>query len=189
MRLREVLERLFRSWKNPGMNLEAMTSWGGKEMYELPSEPDDPVRQQAVIQRESMAIDSILENENLTADLEDEAANSLIDWGVNWAKRNARATSGMDDARAEATLSDRMRATRQLMRSIDLWVADRENMAPEGHAEMLAQVTEQAAAAYGDGFMPPDAARCQAFLEQIGQFSGFPKEMVVQLSSLFSQPD
>jgi len=84
-------------------------------------------------------------------------------------------------------MSERMRATRQMMRSIDQWVADRENMAMEDHAGMLAQVTEQAAAAYGEGFAPPDAARCQAFLDQLTQFSGDPAQMVIQLSGLFKQ--
>jgi gamma-glutamylcysteine synthetase len=157
-------------------------------MPELSHRQDDELRRQVAERRERLAADSILENENLTADLEDEAAAPLLDWGADWAKRIARSTAGLDDDQAEEAMSERMRATRQMMRSIDQWVADRESMAMEDHAGRLAQVAEQAAAAYGEGFAPPEAARCQAFLEQVTQFSGDPAQMVIQLNSLFKQP-
>ena len=70
------------------------------------------------------AAEGILENERLTAGLDDEAAAVLIDWGLSWAGVIVIATAGMPDSEAEELLSPRLKANRRLMRYVNRWVTD-----------------------------------------------------------------
>ena len=105
-----------------------------------------------VERRAARAAESLLENERLTADLDDAAAQVLLDWGIALAKTIAQSTASMDDAAAEEAMYPRMRALRQLLRAVNRGaVSD-----VQSQVEWAAQIVEQAALVYGTGFVSPD---------------------------------
>jgi hypothetical protein len=117
-------------------------------------------------QRASRAVESILENEQLTAELSDAAAKPLIAWGSACAKMIAHSTAGLDDAQAQQAMSPRLRATRRLMRLVSRWFADQQEMDAAYNATQLAMAIERAAIVYDKAFVPPDKARRDAFVGQ-----------------------
>ncbi len=69
--------------------------------------------------RAAQAAESILDNESLTSELDDAAAQILLNWGADWARRVARRTAGMDEAAAQEAMVAPMAALRQLVRMIN----------------------------------------------------------------------
>jgi hypothetical protein len=141
-----------------------------------------------VAQRINHVTQSILENESLTADLDDTAAKELLDWGITCARKVAQDTSGLNDAEAEETMSPRLRATRRLMRSVNSWIAKRGEMDAEASTTSLTKIIEQAAIIYGEGFTPPDDERRAAFLRQQVELADNPQQMIANLRELLEKP-
>ena len=108
-------------------------------------------------ERIQRAVESILENEALTADLDDAAAQILLDWGVNRARAIASETTEMNEAQAEEFMYPPMRALRKMLRNINKWAVNPQE-------STLAGITEQAEIVYGSS---PDEAHITAFLTQI----------------------
>jgi hypothetical protein len=135
--------------------------------------------------RISRVTQSILENESLTADLDDTAAKELLDWGITCAKKIAQDTVGLNDAEAEETMSPRLRATRRLMRSVNSWVAKQGKMDAEASTTSLTKIIEQATIIYGEDFTPPDSERQAAFLRQQ---TDNPQQMIASLRELLENP-
>jgi hypothetical protein len=135
-------------------------------------------------QRASRVVESILENEQLTAGLDDATARPLIAWGSACAKMIAHSSAGLDDAQAQQAMSPRLRATRRLMRLVSRWFADRQEMDAAHSAAQLAMVIEQAAIIYDKAFVPPDKARRDAFLRQSLNLDD-PPQSIKNLRALF----
>jgi len=112
--------------------------------------------------RTQHAVESILGNESLTADLDDPAAQALLDWGITCAERIAGRTAGLNDEQAEEIIYPGMRATRRLMRLVQRWASHQTGM----DTALLDQILEQAAIIYPD-FTPPSTHRRVMFLYQI----------------------
>lgn len=93
------------------------------------------------------AAESILENEALTADLDDEAAKALLDWGVSWAERIASETAELDDEAAEEAMYQPMRSLRKMLRAANKWVADPQS-------EELERITEHVASVFASKEQP-----------------------------------
>jgi hypothetical protein len=111
--------------------------------------------------RTQRAAERILENESLTADLDDDAAQVLLDWGVRCAEQIARDTVGLSGDLVEEAMYPRLRALRRLMRAVNRWAIKRQPM----DAETLAKMLEQAAIIYY-GYVPPDSIPQEAFRQQ-----------------------
>ena len=133
-------------------------------------------------QRIERAAESILENESLTANLDDAAAQVLFDWGIACARMVAQSTAGLDDGEAESVMSGRLRATRRLMRLVNQWMPRRSEMDAQGNAALLIRITEQAAIVYARDFTDLDSERWDAFLSQ--NLGVAPQELVVNLRAL-----
>lgn len=67
--------------------------------------------------RERQAIETILDNEALTANLDDAAAQALLDWGIAYARQAAQHPSDLDGT--DALLEERLQATHRLMRAVN----------------------------------------------------------------------
>jgi hypothetical protein len=115
-------------------------------------------------ERISRAAESILENESLTADLDDTAAKELVAWAVACSEMIAAGTAGLNAPAAEEAMYPRMRATRRLMRAVNRWLPQRELMDWEGNRRALEEVIELAAVIYGGDSFPPNDARWTEFL-------------------------
>ena len=111
-------------------------------------------------QRIQRAAESILENEALTADLNDDAAKALLDWGVERAQAIASETIEMDEAQAEEAMYRPMRALRKMLRVANKWVIDPQERGP-------GRILKQAAMVYGAEYVCPTDAQQAAFLIEI----------------------
>ena len=109
--------------------------------------------------RMQRAAERILENESLTADLDDDAAQVLLDWGVRCAEQIARDTVGLSANQVEEAMYPRLRALRRLMRAVNRWAIKCQPM----DAETLAEMLEQAAIVY-HSYVPPGTVPQEAFL-------------------------
>jgi hypothetical protein len=150
-------------------------------------EPTSESAADELAERGRRAAESILDNESLIADLDQDAARVLLDWGVACARAIAADTAGLGAAQVEEVMDVRLRAVRQFMRSINGWVAEQEGMDAEGRAARLADVLEQVAVAYGPGFARPAQKQCDAFLAAQVEPSGAPQRWIAELRALVEQ--
>jgi len=136
-----------------------------------------------VAERIKQAAQSILDNESLTADLDDAAAKELLDWGLACAKKVAQETASLQALTAETSLTDRLQATRRLMRAVSNWVVGQQEMDAASASNALSTVLEQATVIYGKKFTPPVQAQYTAFLAEQAT-PGEPAQMVTKLRQL-----
>lgn len=143
----------------------------------------------ALEQRITLAVESLLDNESLTADLTDEPANVLLEWGRALTRQVITPTAGLDPAAAEAALEPQLKALRRLLRQVGQWAAQwpaADPVAPETQTEHLDKVLEQAAVVYGainhggPTWSPPASEGRQAFLGQLAPTST-PTEVIQTL--------
>ncbi len=138
----------------------------------------------ALAQREQRAIESILENESLTADLDDGSAQALLDWGIACVRAVVRSSANLSDAEVEDATSPRLRATRQLMRGVRRWVVQRASLNQEADAEALEGIIDQARVIFGAAFSPPPQDRREAFVRLHPELADDPRQMVASLRQL-----
>jgi len=135
-------------------------------------------------ERIDKAAESILENEKLTADLDDDAAQVLLDWGITCAKKIAQSTLGLDDMEAEDAMYQPMRATRRLMRAVNKWMSRYEILGVEGHAETLEKIIAQAGVIYGGDYVPPTPDQQSAFLTETEELISNIPQMIAKIRNL-----
>ncbi|GAB4579284.1 MAG: hypothetical protein Fur0022_20220 [Anaerolineales bacterium] len=83
-------------------------------------------------------LDAILENEALTADLDDDAANVLLAWGMSHARLvHHRA---VEDPDPEGYAAAQMKATRKWMRAVNRWTPARAEKDTAENAAALAEI-------------------------------------------------
>jgi hypothetical protein len=128
--------------------------------------------------------ESILENESLTADLDDAAAKELLDWGIVCVERIARSTAGMDEDQAEDAMYQRLQATRRLMRGVNKMVARHQQLNEGRSAKLIERILEQAAVVYGPDFSPPRGYRRFSLGRLWIRHRDDPTEMVAKLRML-----
>jgi hypothetical protein len=127
--------------------------------------------------QETAAAQSILENESLTADLDDTAANALLEWGVANARMIARNMMTLfDDPAADSTTEERLRALRGMMRSVNQYTAGTET-----DESALEKILQQAATVYGDTFATPSAEARATFLRNQTTLIHNPAQMITNL--------
>jgi hypothetical protein len=135
-------------------------------------------------ERIQRTVESILENERLTADLDDDAAQVLLDWGTSCAKRIAQGSLGLNDTQAEETMYQPMRATRRLMSTTNKWIARYDIFGEENHAESLQKIIEQAGIIYGQEYIPPASGQQSAFLMESHELISDIPGMISKLRTL-----
>jgi hypothetical protein len=130
------------------------------------------------------AAESILENEKLTADLDDPAADALIQWGVSWATAAAQETVDLDEEQSADYLYPRLKATRRMLRYVNDWLQEEDGLAEE-KAGQLAAVYRQAQVARG---LVADESEIgldeeTAFLDRAADVTGDDQERVLAIRS------
>ncbi len=131
--------------------------------------------------RQQRAAENILGNERLTADLDDAAAEALLDWGLNWAKATVLETAALEEEQALMVLSPRLKALRRMLRQVNIWIRDQDTSSPQEQAERLAKIDHQAYLAQG---YPAEADDPAAFLNQALQLHGETTERIAGLRAL-----
>ncbi|MFC1974827.1 hypothetical protein ACFLXQ_00335 [Chloroflexota bacterium] len=132
-------------------------------------------------QRIDRVAQSILENESLTSELDDAAAQELLDWGVDWAKIIVLHTANLNEIEAEEVMSPQLRANRRLMRVVNKWITKQQAIDVEDSAKSLTKIIEQVAIIYGEDFIPPDGGQCVAFARLQIEFMDNPQQMITNL--------
>jgi hypothetical protein len=136
--------------------------------------------------RRRRAAETILQNERLTAGLQDAVAQALLDWGLAMAGHVASSTAGLDDRQAEPVLETRLQAVARLMRRVRAWLAGDAGPDAAPREELLAYVVEQGAIVYGD-LAPPAAGRRAEFLSRWQEDGSDPIELVARLRALVEE--
>jgi hypothetical protein len=168
---------------------DRIRSFLGRNKPSAGREPEAPLseRLQRRIRRVS---ESFLDNERLTADLDDSAAQELLDWGLNLGSRIAKGTADVDDdEQADEAMYPRLRATRRLMRGVNRWVTKERERDQEGSREALNQIIEHAQAIYGSAFKPPSEELLAQFLQSQTEFLDNPPRLIANLRQLFNTAD
>ena len=145
--------------------------------------------------RIQQAAESILENEALTDNLDDQGGQTLLDWGVALAKQVAQTTEGMDETAAETAMADKLAAVRRLLRAVnkrfdptliaDLKTNDQATL--EANTKLLDQAVEQAAIILAPHFTQPTAEQRVSVVEQILQPLATPSALIASLRSFIDQ--
>jgi hypothetical protein len=134
--------------------------------------------------------ESILDNERLTADLDDSAAKELLDWGLAAAKQIVQGTADVDDDdQAQAAMYPRLRATRRMMRAVNIWVTKEREGDVEGSTRALDRILEQASIVYGRAFTSPSTKQRDAFVNTQAKSIDNPPQMIANLRLFLEQPD
>lgn len=122
--------------------------------------------------RIQQAVESLLDSESLTADLSDEEARRLLEWGTGHARRLAT-------AEPEA-LEDDLGALRKLIRGINKLAAEGKPVEAKRLWKRLERLSGTAVAL---GFSPPERSALEAYVgEQSGMAAG---EKLERLLTLF----
>ena len=145
--------------------------------------------------RIQQAAESILENEALTDNLDDEGGQALLDWGVALAKQVAQTTAGMDQAAAEAAMADKLGAVRRLLRAVNkrfdpTLIADlktNDQATTEANTKLRDQVLEQAAIILAPHFTEPAAEPRASVVEKTLQPLDTPSALIASLRSFIDQ--
>jgi uncharacterized membrane-anchored protein YjiN (DUF445 family) len=138
-------------------------------------------------ERINRAVEGILGNESLTADLDDDAAKVLIEWGMTCVNQIAQSVTRLDAAEAEKIMSSRLRAIRRLMRSVNKWIGNWEETDANGHTKRLSKVLEQAAIIYGERLSQQDEDRCGTLLKHLDSMED-PAQMIADLRRFLTDP-
>jgi hypothetical protein len=136
---------------------------------------------EVLAKRSERAAESILANEKLTADLDDFAADALLDWGIACANHIVQNTVGMNDVQAEEAMYQPMRAVRRLMRTVTRWLSRHESMSKENVAYSLSKVIEQMGVIIGEGYVPPSDDRHNFFVVEAQHLASYPFTMITKL--------
>ncbi len=140
-------------------------------------------------QRVTRAAESILENENLTADLNDEAAQILLDWGVTRAKEIALNTvEYIDDEQAEEAMYRPMRALRRMLRTVNKWSAKVQERDQDHGITALKRILKQAETVYGAEYVSMDPAAQADILSRQDEFVTNPVAFIANLRSAVENP-
>ncbi len=111
-----------------------------------------------VVRREQLAVERLLEDERLTADLDDAAATLLLNWGMRETKRIAGDTAVLPDEEAEAAMYPRLRALRTVMRYASNWFGKRGTTDERANRKLIKKIVTKTAVIHPDTFTPADKA-------------------------------
>ncbi|MEM7539647.1 MAG: hypothetical protein AAF639_46255 [Chloroflexota bacterium] len=115
--------------------------------------------------RAQQIAESLLGNEGLTDNLDDEAANVLLNWGTELGESIAKASAHLDDEAAEEAMYPQQRALRRMLRDINRWIPKRADMDPAADRVTVEKVLAQAKTVYPKGLVLPDEDARDAFVK------------------------
>ncbi len=138
-----------------------------------------------LLQRRTQRVaQSLLENESLTADLDDAQAQVLLDWALERAETIVQRTAGLGEAEAEEELGPRLRALRRLLRRVNQWLSGGDDMDQRTSAETLAQIVGQAQVVSGPDYAPPPADQLRSLSRLRFELADDPSQMLARLLAL-----
>jgi hypothetical protein len=163
---------------------------GSEPRPEPNPEPEPSPIPEKIGKRISRVAESLLENESLTSDLDDSAAKELLDWGLAAARQIVQGTADEDDDQAaEQAMYPRLRATRRMMRAVNLWIANQRAGDGEGRDKALNSILEEASVIYGRSFTALNDEQRTTLSRAQSEYASDPPKMIARLRELFERPD
>jgi hypothetical protein len=130
--------------------------------------------------RVQRVIEELTGNEALLEMLETEAATELQDWGIEMATSLVKRTEGMDDADAEQILLPRLKAVRQMIRSVGNWAAGK-YVDPESRVQLRDNLLGYFKVVFGEGARLPSAEKMNELLNQVDDKNNTPHQLILKL--------
>lgn len=146
-------------------------------------------------QRTQQVIESLTENEALTDQLDDTAAQLLLDWGIALSKPIVQSTAALDETAAADAMQPQLQATRRLLRAVNRHFTpaateQTSRAAPasnEATLAMLHAVVEQASIILGARFNKPDEQQLARFADQLANEARTPQALILALQKFVDQ--
>ena len=135
-------------------------------------------------QRQARAAERILGDERLTDNLDDEAAQVLLDWGLTCTEEIVRQGASLKDEAEEEWVARRLQAVRRMMRRVNDWASPCGEKTTEKTTASLAPVIEQMETIYGHDLPPPDDEYWSELLNYCDELGATPKRAISLLRTL-----
>ena len=137
--------------------------------------------------RVQRVIEELTGNEALLEMLETEAATELLDWGIEMATSLVKRTEGMDDADAEQILMPRLKAVRQMMRSVGNWAAG-QYVDPQIRIQLRDNLLGYFKVIFGEDARLPSAEKMDELLNQVDDTNNTPQQLILKLKQSIEEP-
>lgn len=131
-------------------------------------------------------IEELSGNEALLGMLDTQAAREMLNWGITTARTIISQTMELDDFATELATLPRLKAIRQLMRSIGNWAAGKYDD-PESRIELRDRLLEHFRTIFGERREPPTARQVDELLQKVDDPGQTPHQLILELQDLFEQ--
>ena len=132
-------------------------------------------------------VDEMAGNEALLEMLETEAATEMLNWGIEMATSLVKSTEGLDEAAAEQELLPRLKAVRQVMRSVGNWAAGK-YVDPASRVQLRDKLLENFKVIFGAEAPLPSPERMDELLNQVDDTNNAPHQLILMLIQLLEEP-
>ena len=120
---------------------------------------------ETLARRTQRAVEGLLENETLTADLADAPAQVLLNWGIECTTWLVQTTAHLaDDEAADEAIYPQRKALRRLIRQINRWVSKLPELDDATNTKNFEKCLAYAQTIYGEALNPPQAFERRMFL-------------------------
>ena len=133
--------------------------------------------------RVQRVVEEIMGNEALLEMLETEAATEMLNWGIEMGTSLVNKTDDMDEAATNLAILPRLKALRQVMRSIGNWAAGKYTD-PASRIELRDKLLERFRVTFGERMILPSAAELDKLLDQVDDKNKTPHQLVLKLKEL-----
>ena len=133
--------------------------------------------------RVERVVEEIMGNEALLEMLETEAATEMLNWGIEMGTSLVKKTDDMDEAAANLTILPRLKALRQVMRSIGNWAAGKYTD-PASRIELRDKLLERFRVTFGERMILPSVAELDKLLDQADDKNKTPHQLILKLKEL-----
>jgi hypothetical protein len=136
--------------------------------------------------RMERVIEELAGNEALLGMLDTQAAREMLNWGIATARSILSQTQELDDFTADLAVLPRLKAVRQLMRSIGNWAAGKYED-PESRIELRDRLLEHFRIIFGERREAPTAGQIDELLREVEDPGQTPHQLIIKLQDLFEQ--
>ena len=137
--------------------------------------------------RVQRVIEELTGNEALLEMLETEAATELLDWAIELATSLVKSTEGRDEAEAEQVLLPRLKAVRQMMRSVGNWAAGK-YVDPASRVQLKDKLLENFKVIFGEEARLPPPEKMDELLSQVDDKNNTPHQLILKLKQSLEEP-
>ena len=131
-------------------------------------------------------VDEMAGNEALLEMLETEAATEMLNWGIEMATSLVKSTEELDQAAAEQELLPRLKAVRQVMRSVGNWAAGK-YVDPASRVQLRDKLLENFKIIFGEEAPLPSPEKMDELLNQVDDTNNTPHQLILKLKHVLEE--